>query len=81
MHARFALNKQWLGLAWAPINEYQHLQQLSQLGYRNLSADDLVTLSIHGVSADYIRRLEQNGMAKLSADQLVRLRLAGFEPR
>ena len=57
------------------------LQQLGALGYRNLSADDLVALSIHGVTADYVRRLQQNGMNRLSADQLVRLRLAGFEPR
>jgi hypothetical protein len=57
------------------------LQQMAALGYRDLSADDLVSLSIHGVSADYVRRLEQNGMSRLSADQLVRLRLAGFEPR
>jgi hypothetical protein len=59
----------------------EYLQQLAALGYRNLTADDLVSLRIHGVSADYVRRLQQNGMTQLSADQLVRLRLAGFEPR
>jgi Mn-dependent DtxR family transcriptional regulator len=59
----------------------EYLNELAALGYRNLSAEELVSLRIHGVSADYVRRLKQNGMTQLSADQLVRLRNAGFEPR
>ena len=58
----------------------EFLEQLSALGFRDFSADDLVTMSIHGVTADYVRRLRESGMTQLSADQLVRLRLAGFEP-
>jgi hypothetical protein len=52
---------------------------MARFGYRNLSADDLVNLRIHGVSADYIQSLQRAGMTHLSADQLVRLRLAGFD--
>jgi hypothetical protein len=51
------------------------------MGYRDLSADDLVALSIHGVTADYVQSLQRAGMPRMSADQLVRLRLAGFDGR
>ena len=49
------------------------------LGYRDFSADDLVSMRIHGVTAEYVGSLQRAGMAHLSADQLVRLRLAGFD--
>ncbi len=51
------------------------------MGYRDMSADDLVSLSIHGVTADYLQSLQRAGMSRMTAEQLVRLRLAGFEPR
>ena len=52
---------------------------MAALGYRNFSADELVTMRIHGVSPEYVASLQRAGMTHLSADELVRLRLAGFD--
>jgi hypothetical protein len=46
-----------------------------------MAAEDLVSLRIHGVTAEYVQSLQRAGMPRMSADQLVRLRLAGFEWR
>jgi len=54
---------------------------MTSLGYRDLSAEDLVSLRIHGVTPDCVQLLRRAGMAHLSADQLVPLRLAALDGR
>jgi hypothetical protein len=57
------------------------INAMAALGYRDLAAEDLITLRIHGVTPDYVQSLQRAGMSHLRADQLVRLRLAGFDGR
>ena len=58
-----------------------YIEEMRTLGYRDLTADQLVQMRIHGVSPEYVRSLQAAGMAPISPDQLVRLRIAGFRPR
>jgi hypothetical protein len=51
---------------------------MAALGYRSLTADQLVQMRIHGVTPEFVRTLQQQGIRTRSADQLVRLRISGF---
>jgi hypothetical protein len=33
------------------------IKEMAELGYKNLSIDQLVQLRIHGVDADYVRKM------------------------
>ena len=56
------------------------IAEMSRLGYRNVPADKLVQMRIHGVTPDFIRGLQKEGIALPSPDQIVRLRLSGYRP-
>ncbi len=49
---------------------------LQQLGYRHVSADDLVAMRIHGVSLDYVKKMKAR-YTDVSVDELVEMRIHG----
>jgi beta-lactamase regulating signal transducer with metallopeptidase domain/uncharacterized protein (UPF0335 family) len=54
------------------------IEELSALGYSNLSIDDLIALRNHGVTPQLIRELKSHGFDKLSVKQLTRLGSTGI---
>ena len=53
---------------------------MGELGYRDLSAEDLVALRIHGVTSQFVRELADLGYRTLSASQLRNMRIHGVTP-
>jgi len=51
-----------------------------ELGYRDLSPDDLTRLRDHGVTASYIRRVNADGPPR-AAEDIIRMRDRGEYPR
>ncbi len=51
-----------------------YYSQLQALGYKNISADELIELRNHGVTIDYIKSLNNAGYKDLSLDRLMELR-------
>ena len=49
--------------------------ELRALGYERLSADDLTSMRIHGVSAAFVRRANEEAGRRLTPDELVSERL------
>ena len=56
-----------------------YISQLADAGYTDLSADDLISLKIHGVTADYARALQSAGFQP-SASELVSMRIHSVTP-
>jgi hypothetical protein len=57
----------------------EYINELRQLGFDHLSADDLVTTRIHKVTPDYIRQMRATGW-NLSLDELVSSRIHKATP-
>ncbi len=53
------------------------VRDLKNLGY-HATADDLITMRIHGVTIEYIHDLRSKGLKDLSIDQLVSLKIHGI---
>ncbi|MFH1700339.1 MAG: hypothetical protein ABIE07_07095 [Candidatus Zixiibacteriota bacterium] len=51
------------------------IRGLAELGYDDLSRDELISMHIHDVTPDYIRDLEEFGYDKLDTDQLVSMQI------
>jgi hypothetical protein len=51
-----------------------------QLEGGRLSPDDVVSMAIHGVSADYVEQLAALGYRNFSGEDLVNLRIHGVTP-
>ena len=49
-------------------------------GYRNLRADQLVSLRIHEVTPAFVRDMAAAGHKRLTPEQLVALRIHGVDP-
>jgi beta-lactamase regulating signal transducer with metallopeptidase domain len=52
----------------------------AELGYRDLTRDQLVAMAVHGVSPGYIQSMAQAGYPGLTPDQLVEMRIFGVTP-
>jgi beta-lactamase regulating signal transducer with metallopeptidase domain len=52
------------------------LEEIQAEGYRDLTVDQLISMKIHGVTAEYIRQMHTAGF-QLTADQLVSFRIHG----
>ena len=52
---------------------------MNDLGYADLSADDLVGMRIHGVTADFVRSLADEGYTEVEAEDLVVMRIHGVD--
>jgi len=50
---------------------------LAELGYANLTVDQLIAFKIHEVTPEFIARLREAGMVQLTPDQLVAFRVHG----
>ena len=59
--------------------EKTFLGGLTELGYKDLTVDQLIALKIHGVTTEYVRDLLAAGL-KLKVDQLVNFAIHGAEP-
>ena len=53
------------------------IEELAELGYRNLDDDDLVAFRIHGVTPEMIRELQEDGYTDVDRDDLVSMRIHG----
>ena len=51
------------------------IKQFTDLGYTNLSPDDLISLKIHRVSTKFIKELNKLGYSDLSVDDLISLQI------
>ena len=54
-----------------------YIKGLKDLNIENLSADDLVSMNIHGVTVSWVKSLEERGYTHLTADRLVDMRIHG----
>ena len=55
----------------------RYIEELAQLGYRGVPADDLVQMRIFGVTPDFIRSVERRGMGRPPIAELVQMRITG----
>jgi Mn-dependent DtxR family transcriptional regulator len=53
------------------------IKELKDLGYQNLTTDQLIRLKDHGVSASYIRKMQEKGYSNLPIDEYIRMRDRG----
>ena len=54
------------------------IHELEELGYKDIAADDLVKMRIHGVTPRWIRHLRQKGI-DLDVDDLIKLKISGVD--
>jgi hypothetical protein len=54
-----------------------YVRDLRALGYADLTADQIVSLRIHGVTGEFIRQANAGGQRRRPVDELVRLRIGG----
>ncbi|MHB8500155.1 MAG: hypothetical protein ACYDCG_15890 [Candidatus Acidiferrales bacterium] len=59
----------------------QVVKDMNDLGYRNLSADDLVARRIHGVDVGFVKESREHGYKHPSIDDLIELRIQGLGHR
>jgi hypothetical protein len=52
------------------------VRQIRELGFRDVSVDDLVSMRIHGVNADFARRAKARDPG-VTVDELVSMRIHG----
>lgn len=57
----------------------EFIQQLADLGYKNVEADDLVSMRIHRVTPKWIEKLRAKGIKDLSVKDLIKLRISGVD--
>ena len=57
-----------------------YIQQMKDLGFDNLSADDLTAFKIHGVTPAFVQMMRPVIRGKLSADDLTALKIHGVSP-
>lgn len=48
----------------------EFVQELRKLGCTTLTADDLVSMRIHGATVAWVKQLQERGYKRLSADRL-----------
>jgi beta-lactamase regulating signal transducer with metallopeptidase domain len=53
------------------------IEEMTSLGYANLSVDDFIALKNHGVTPQLVRELKAQGYDKLTVEQLLRLASTG----
>ena len=54
---------------------------LRELGYSDVSSDDLIAARIHGVTPEYVREIQEAGYRDVTMDQLVAMRIHGVDAR
>ena len=52
------------------------VRQIRDIGFRDVSVDDLVSMRIHGVTTEFARRVKERGPA-VTVDELVSMRIHG----
>lgn len=57
-------------------SQESYLDQIERAGYRNLTVDQMISMKIHGVNADYIAEIKSLGWSP-TPDQLVAFRIHG----
>ena len=55
--------------------------ELRKLGYKNISANDLVSMRIHRVTPEYIRELEAAGYVKVPIEKMISMRIHGIDAK
>ena len=53
------------------------IEQLAELGYRGIAADDLVQMRIFGVTPEFIRSVGRGGAGRVPVSRLVQMRILG----
>jgi beta-lactamase regulating signal transducer with metallopeptidase domain len=56
-----------------------YIDQMEAAGFKNLSADDLISLKVQGVTPEYIRAMRDLGF-KVDADEIVGMKVQGVTP-
>jgi len=56
----------------------QFIEELRALGYKDISAKQLIEMKIFGVTPDYIRKMEKAGYKGVPVEKLVKLRQSGL---
>jgi hypothetical protein len=59
----------------------QVVNDLRQLGYKELTAQQLIKMRIHGVRPDYIREMQAAGFRNLQVEDLIKSRIHGATPK
>lgn len=56
------------------------VQEIRDLGYRDVTRQELISMAIHGARPDFIRAMRAAGYSDLSAQELIRFRIHGVSP-
>jgi hypothetical protein len=56
----------------------QYIEELRALGYKDISAKDLIEMRIFGVTPDYIRKMEKAGYKGVPIEKMLKLRQSGL---
>ncbi len=62
-----------------PSGKQSYIDQMEAAGFKNLSADDLISLKVQGVTPEYIRAMRDLGF-KVDADQIAGMKAQGVTP-
>ena len=61
------------------VAKESYIDSLKAAGLDHLSVDDLISLKVQGVTADYVRQMQSEGL-KPNADELVGMKVQGITP-
>ena len=62
-----------------PGGKQSYIDQMEAAGFKNLSADDLISLKVQGVTPEYIRAMRDLGF-NVDADEIVSMKVQGVTP-
>jgi len=57
------------------------VKEMKDQGYNELSAEQLVSMRIHGVNAAYVKEIRDHGYKHPSIDELIEMRIHGYPRR
>jgi beta-lactamase regulating signal transducer with metallopeptidase domain len=65
--------------AGEPGGKQSYIEQMEAAGFKNLSADDLISLKVQGVTPEYIRAMRDLGF-QVNVDEIVGMKVQGVTP-
>ena len=59
--------------------QFENVKEMRDLGFENLTVNQLIQMRIHGVDADYVKKMRAAGLKNVSVNQMIEMRATGID--